>query len=115
MDAFYDGWLRQTGAASIAGYTDKAGQLPDRSLVNMQPPVRTACRRTRSRCVVLADGRVAACDQDLSGLHELGSLTESSLAEIWQSAGYQRLREIHATAHWADHPLCRNCAEWHRP
>jgi radical SAM protein with 4Fe4S-binding SPASM domain len=115
MDAFYDGWLRRTGTVSVVGPSHRAGEVPDRSVVNMQPPVRSACRRIRTRCVVLANGMVTACDQDQEGRLALGSLRERTLSEIWLSAACRALRAVHEASRWAEHRLCSKCTDWHRP
>jgi radical SAM protein with 4Fe4S-binding SPASM domain len=115
MDAFFDGWIRRTGTVSIIGYSHRAGQLADRSVIDMRPPVRTPCRRIRSRCVVLANGDVTICEQDYRGQHVIGSLRTHSLEELWQSAEFERLRARHVAGGWDTVPLCAACSEWHRP
>lgn len=111
MEAFYDGWVERHGVALLTGYSHRAGQLPDRSVINMAPPQRTTCRRTLSRMLVLADGCVTTCDQDFAGKQVIGDLREGSLQSIWQSEALTRIREndLSKTV------LCRGCAEWHRP
>ncbi len=115
LDAFFDGWTRCAGAVSVVGYSHYAGQLEDRSVIDMRPPVRTACRRVRSRCLVLADGRVTLCDQDFRGTHIVGRIGESSLSEIWHSDAFKRLRAAHVEGRFDATPLCATCADWHRP
>lgn len=115
LDDFYDGWIRTIGAAAISGYTHYAGQLEDRSVMDMAPPGRVACRRLRSRCVVLADGRVTMCDQDFNGTIAIGSLHEHSLAELWRGAAFSALRSAHEAGRFDANPLCNACNEWHRP
>jgi radical SAM protein with 4Fe4S-binding SPASM domain len=115
LDAFFDGWTRRVGAVSIVGFSHYAGQLEDRSVIDMRPPVRTACRRVRSRCLVLADGRVALCDQDFRGTHAVGRIGDSTLSEIWRSAEFERVRSAHVAGRFGERPICATCAEWHRP
>ncbi len=115
LDEFHDGWIRRVGAVSIVGYSHHAGQLPPREVIDMRPPVRQACRRLRSRCLVLADGRVTLCDQDFKGAHTVGRIGESSLGEIWRSAQWQSVRAAHVAGRFDAAPLCTGCAEWHRP
>ena len=115
LDEFYDGWLRRLGTVSIIGYNHHARQLEDRAVIGMAPPSRTPCRRIRSRCLVLADGRVAACDQDFRGLHTIGRIGERSLEEIWCGAELEQLRNCHESGAFDSLPLCASCDEWHRP
>lgn len=115
LDDFHDGWLRRFGAVAISGHCHYAGQCEDRSVINMAPAHREPCRRIRSRCMVLADGRVVMCDQDLNGKHALGRIGDQSLESIWHSAEFTRIRKAHRAAQFDPTPLCAACAEWHRP
>ncbi len=115
LDDFHDGWLRRVGAVAITGYSHHAAQCEDRRVINMAPSPRIACRRLRSRCVVLADGRVTACDQDFNGLHTAGWIGEQSLEELWTGASFSRLRSAHRRDNLDATPLCTGCDEWHRP
>ncbi|MCP4247788.1 MAG: radical SAM protein [bacterium] len=115
LDAFFDGWIRGVGCAAVEGYSHYAGQLPDRSLVDMSPPTRTPCRRIHSRCLILADGRMTRCDQDFTGQTAVGSLAETTLADLWQGHTLTTARTCHAEGRYDDLPLCGTCAEWHRP
>lgn len=115
LDAFYDGWMRAQGCAAIVGCSHYGGRLPDLRVVDMAPPSRQACRRIFSRCVVLADGRVAACDQDFTGELILGDLHAGALGTIWQGEAARRLRARHLAGELTGGPLCAACTEWHRP
>lgn len=115
LDDFFDGWLKRDGAASISGFSHYAHQWEDRSVMSMAPAGRTQCRRIQSRCVVLADGRVTMCDQDLNGLHAIGRLTEQSLPSIWASSCFARIRSDHHAGNFEATELCAACDDWHRP
>ena len=115
LDDFYDGWLRRTGAVCIGGYSHRAGQCEDHAAMSSAPATRTPCQRLRSRCVVLADGRIALCDQDIRGLQTVGRIGEQSLEQIWRSQTYERIRTAHRENRFDPTPLCAACAEWHRP
>ncbi len=115
MDDFYDGWLRQQGAAAITGYCHYCGQMEDHSVITMTPPTRVACRRLGERCLILADGQVTMCDQDLRGQHTLGSLAEQDLGTIWHGAELSHIRQSHRANRFDSIAPCPACAEWHRP
>jgi radical SAM protein with 4Fe4S-binding SPASM domain len=115
LDEFFDGWTRRAGAVSITGVSDYAGQLDHRAVIDMRPPQRVACRRVRSRCLILCDGRVALCDQDFKGLHTVGNVGESTLVDIWTSERFERVRAMHRDQHFSKDSLCASCSEWHRP
>jgi hypothetical protein len=115
LDDFHDGWLRRIGAVLVTGYTHLAGQVDDRRVMSMAPPERVPCRRIGSRCLVLADGRVTMCDQDLNGRHVVGSLADRSLEGIWRGDCFGELRAAHGAHRFDPNPLCASCDEWHRP
>lgn len=115
MEPFFDEWIGRLGWATITGYSHAAHQRADLSVSRMTPPRRVPCRRLRSRMMVLADGRVTACDQDFAARSPLGDLTSQSLAEIWNAGPLAALRAAHARGDHAIHPLCPHCDEWHRP
>ncbi|UCG17553.1 MAG: radical SAM protein [Phycisphaerales bacterium] len=115
MEAFFDGWLRKHGWATIVGYSRYGGALPDRCVIDMSPPLRCPCRRINTRCTVLADGGVIACDQDFAAARPVGSLLDSSLGEVWTGPKMTDLRAHHAAGRYDADPLCAACSEWHRP
>jgi hypothetical protein len=115
LDAFYSGWIMRTGTVLITGHSHRAGQVDDLAVMSMAPQPRWGCRRIRSRVMVLADGRVTACDQDFAGRQSLGSLDDADLASLWTGAALRSLRDAHAAGRWDGLPLCGACDEWHRP
>lgn len=115
LDEFHDGWLRRVGAVAIHGYSHRAGQMENRSVIRMTPPTRNPCRRLKSRCVVLADGSVTLCDQDFKGAQGVGNLRDHSLEAIWRGARFEHIRKGHAANDYAVASLCGSCDEWHRP
>lgn len=111
MEAFYDEWTGREGVARITGHAHCAGQLPRRAVTTVAPPDRGACRRVFSRTVILADGRMTTCDQDVAGRQTVGSILDTPFEILWRSERLESIRqnEIAAT------PLCPACEEWHRP
>lgn len=115
LDAFHDGWLKREGAVSISGFSHCAGQIEDVGVMNMAPSAREGCRRIRSRCVVLADGRMTLCDQDIYGKQSIGNVQGSSLGDLWRAASFEKVRQAHRAGAFDVNPLCAACADWQRP
>lgn len=115
MEAFHDGWLRRLGASCITGFSSVDGSLPELSVINMAPPKRFPCRRIQSRCLILADGQVTSCDQDMQGRHVMGNLNTRGLQEIWHGTELEELRTMHRAERWSELELCAPCGDWHRP
>jgi radical SAM protein with 4Fe4S-binding SPASM domain len=80
----------------------------------MSPSKRTPCARLSSRVIVLCEGRVVACENDLIGKSALGRIGDDSLAEIWQKR-LGPFRADHSSGNWNRHALCASCKDWHRP
>lgn len=111
LETFFDTWMRKLGMILVTGYSHRAGQLDRRAVGTTAPPRRGVCRRTLSRLMVLADGRVTTCDQDFAGRQAVGSVRDSTLLELWQSNSIGSIR----SGDWSAMPLCPSCDEWHRP
>lgn len=70
--------------------------------------------------LILADGRVVACDQDFAARHVLGDLARQDLRDVWSGrpapgSAYAALRQAHDRGDYSELPLCGRCVEWHRP
>jgi hypothetical protein len=114
MEPCYDHWLRQLNCAVITGPSDYAGQIPDCSVAQMEPPRRRACARLSQRLTILCDGQVVSCEQDVLARQPLGRVGRDFIAAIWAGAA-AKMRNDHAAGHWDRHPLCAACKDWHRP
>jgi hypothetical protein len=112
MENWYDHWVRSLGCAVIAGPGDYAGQIPDVSVLQMEPPRRRTCARLASRITIHSDGTAVCCEQDVLGKQAFGSIREDSLSQLWKKAG--TIRGDHAAGRWQQHPLCAACHDWHR-
>lgn len=112
IEAFFDTWQGRLGTATITGYSHCAGQRTNRAVSSVAPPQRECCRRSFSRMLVLADGRVTTCDQDFAGKQTIGHVGDAPLSDLWQADPLKLLRTntIPNTL-----PLCETCNEWHRP
>lgn len=75
---------------------------------------RLPCRKVFTDMVILWDGEVALCNHDWTREkgQQIGTVTESSIAEIWNSERYREIREMHHEGNLADEPLCEHCDHW---
>src|SRR5262249_4167299 len=83
MEIWYDQWLKALGSAVIVGPSDCAGQIMNVEVADMQPPRRSACRRLESRMMILSDGSIVTCEQDVLGKHALGKVGSDSIRDVW--------------------------------
>jgi radical SAM protein with 4Fe4S-binding SPASM domain len=114
MEAWYDHWLKVLGSAVIVGPSDFGRRIADVGAADMSPPKRVGCRRLAGRMVVLCDGRVVACEEDVTGELAGGTVGERSMSDIW-TKGLDDIRQLHRTGCWNNRKPCANCRVWHRP
>lgn len=117
METFFDRWMHFAGHALIEPARSGRGYhrdlSPAMSPVAMAPPKRVACRQLERRMTILADGRVALCDQDWLGDGAAGDASVTPLRDIWQAMN--ETRTAHDSGRWSQLALCGGCQEWHRP
>lgn len=105
MEHWYDQWLRAVGCAVITGPSDFGGMIPDVSAADMSSPNRKPCVSLSRRFMVLSDGTIVSCEQDVLGRQALGR----DLHQAWKRANEMRARS------WEKYPICSQCKQWNRP
>lgn len=74
-----------------------------------------ACNWLWKSMAVHWDGQVSSCCADFKAEQIVGSLHESSLAEIWNGERMRAMRRDHVAGEHARHPTCAGCdAVWQR-
>lgn len=81
VERFYDRWLQTVGAAVIEGVPGDAA-LND-GLEQAVTPQKVVQRELQRRMLIQSDGTVPVCELDHAGVHNAGSVTVHSLAELW--------------------------------
>ncbi|HEY8665577.1 MAG TPA: SPASM domain-containing protein, partial [Tepidisphaeraceae bacterium] len=76
-------------------------------------PQRKACARIQSRMMVLCDGRIVSCEQDITGRQVMGRVGKDEVGDVWKRM-FGQLREEHGQGRWAQRPVCASCKDWHR-
>jgi len=99
--AFIDHWSAVADKIHITELHNWAGTLKRRADVNFP------CYRQWLTFTVLWDGRVSLCCADLDGQVVLGDLATQSIADIWNSDAYRRVRREQLEN--GGPAICRNC------
>jgi radical SAM protein with 4Fe4S-binding SPASM domain len=61
---------------------------------------------------ILANGDVALCCLDYDGRHLLGRIDETTtIADVWNSADYRKVRKCHRNARQDEIALCKDCSK----
>ncbi len=68
------------------------------------------CWKMWQSCVITWDGQVIPCCFDKDASHSMGSVSEHSFEEIWNSDQYNRFRKALLTSR-SEIEICKNCTE----
>jgi len=99
--AFIDHWSAVADKIHITELHNWAGSRARRADVNYP------CYRQWLTFTVLWDGRVSLCCADLDGKVVLGDLSTQSIADVWNSDAYRRVRREQLDSGGPE--ICRNC------
>lgn len=72
------------------------------------------CKKLWTELVVMSNGKVPLCCIDCDAKVILGDFKTQALAEIWNSAGFQKIRDWHVNFQSGRMALCRNCVHSYR-
>ncbi len=109
LEGFYREWKKRTTNIIIQKYDHFCTRLPDRRVVDNAPVKRLPCWHLKRDVVVLVDGSVPMCREDLDRSHHLGNALTDGIEAVWEAgrALYQR----HTQGDYPD--LCRKCDEYY--
>ena len=99
--AFIDHWSTVADKIHITELHNWAGTLKRRADVNFP------CYRQWLTFTVLWDGRVSLCCADLDGHVVLGDLNTQTIADVWNSEAYRRVRREQLES--GGPAICRSC------
>ncbi len=77
-------------------------------------PQRLPCHKVFNDIVILWDGNIALCNHDWTREKEqvVGNVLDNSILEIWHSAKYKKIRNMHNDDVFVGEHLCENCDHW---
>ena len=110
LQDFFRHWSDTPGVTPIIQkYNSIAGILPDRRVSDLSPIRRCPCFHLQRDIVVLADGTVPRCFQDIGGKAVRGSLASQSLEVIWNRGAEEYLSHLRE-----EYPsMCESCDEYY--
>ncbi len=109
LESFYNYWKGRVPNVIIQKYDWFCGFLPQRKVTDLSPIKRLPCWHLKRDMVILVDGSVPMCREDLRGRNLLGNVFENSLEEIW-AQGESPYKE-HLRQEYPD--LCKACDEYY--
>ena len=109
LESFYRGWKRRTENVIVQKYDSFCGELEDRRVADLSPLKRFPCWHNKRDVVILMDGDVPMCREDIGRNTLLGNAWKDELESIWARGHEIYLRPIHQ-----DYPkLCEGCDEYY--
>jgi spiro-SPASM protein len=109
LESFYRHWKSQLGKAIVQKYDHFCGYLPDERVTDLSPLKRFPCWHLKRDVVILLDGTVSLCREDVLRKHRLGNILEQDLEEIW--AAGEPFYQAHVQQRYPD--ICKNCDEYY--
>jgi len=110
LDRFFRHWDKEEDVAVIVQkYDSFCGVLPDRKVTDLTPIERFPCWHLKRDMLILLDGSVPMCREDLEGKYLLGNIFEEGIGEIWKRG--DRYYRQHLDAEYPS--LCEKCDEFY--
>ena len=109
LDAFYRHWKERTDNVIIQKYDHFCGRLPHRRIGDLSPIKRFPCWRLQRDMVILVDGTLPLCREDIYAEERLGNAFSDGIAAAWANGAERYERHIHGEYDG----LCAGCDEYY--
>jgi radical SAM protein with 4Fe4S-binding SPASM domain len=73
---------------------------------------RLPCRQLWLRLVVLSNGELVPCSQNMDGDLSVGNIKNTTIAKAWSGPRMMALRAQHLTNDYGTNKTCNNCIDW---
>jgi len=109
LEGFYRFWKEKAEHVIIQKYSTYSGKLSERKVTDLSPLKRFPCWHLKRDMVVLLDGSVPVCREDVDRKHILGNIFDESIEIIWERGADWYEKHIRE-----DYPeVCRSCDEYY--
>ena len=112
VEAFLAHWGAIVDEVLVRGLNTDLGLVNAAQTYFRSDLVRWPCPQFWKRMTVNQHGEVRFCVEDWRNAGVVGNVHTSTLAEIWQSALYERFRALHAGGRWNEMRMCAKCQDW---
>jgi spiro-SPASM protein len=109
LEKFFKTWKARTENVIIQKYDSFSGMLPDRKVADLSPVRRFPCWHLKRDMVILRDGTVPLCKEDVRAATRLGNAFEEDLELIWDRA--QAMYRSHISGSYPG--ICAACDEYY--
>ena len=73
---------------------------------------RVPCRQLWHRLVVLSNGDLVPCSQNIDGELAVGNIQDMTIVEAWNGPRMNQLRAAHLSNDYQAFPVCQRCIDW---
>ena len=108
-EKFFKYWKERTNNVIIQKYDWCCGRLPMRKVTDLSPVRRLPCWHLKREMVILRDGTVPLCRDDLRREAVLGNINDDDIRSIWENG--HNYYKLHLNEEYPE--LCRNCDEYY--
>jgi radical SAM protein with 4Fe4S-binding SPASM domain len=121
IESFQSVWRDKVNSIHISPQFDYLGRAPIRKdqgtpnsegILDRSSDERLACRQLWLRLVVLSNGELVPCSQNIDGELSLGNIRDMTIAEAWQGDKMLDLRAQHITNRIPKDCVCDKCIDW---
>ncbi|MAH84581.1 MAG: hypothetical protein CBB68_09650 [Rhodospirillaceae bacterium TMED8] len=121
IEAFQSAWRDKVNSIHISPQFDYIGRAPIRkkqvdlnseNIMDRSREKRLPCRQLWLRLVVLSNGELVPCSQNIDGELSIGNIKEMTIAEAWQGDKMLELRAQHLVNRIPDSCVCSTCIDW---
>jgi radical SAM protein with 4Fe4S-binding SPASM domain len=111
FEEFWRAWLKPTDRVDYHNIHNWGGQLVNfKSIATAD--VEKPCVSLWSLMVIFANGDVPMCNVDYNNRYPLGSVADTSIAELWRGQEQNRRRELHMAGQRHELAPCISCNVW---
>ncbi len=109
LEEFYHAWKERAGNVIIQKYDHFAGLLPQRKVTDLSPLKRQPCWHLKRDLIILLDGTVGMCREDVERKESLGNVINEDLETIWERG--ESIYALHLQEQYPE--ICRTCDEYY--
>jgi len=109
LEELYKQFQKRKATLILQKYDHHCHYLPERKVTDLSPINRFPCWHNKRDLVIMVDGNVPRCKEDVKGEFLLGNVFKESLREIWARGNNLYLKQL--AKEYPD--ICRNCDEYY--
>ncbi len=108
LDLYYKRWNQYKDHIIMQKYNSYRNDLSDLKAVDLSPLRRFSCWHLKRDMLILSNGTVPFCKQDINGIKAVGNAFEEGVKVLWQNLEKAFIDDHNDNIN----DFCKNCDEW---